>query len=263
MKRVGSDFSVIFSALAMRRTKRLSGFARHSRWPCFDLLVANRVVPILLCYSSPLMQGELMMRTLFTRATLAAIAGLSFWSQASLAVTITTFDDYNPNQEYAGWSAGNNISGLTAYTAIASGFGGAYKDLIPNPNALGGTQIQLDVTVNAGDLPNILAVLGDADGTEYAYRWFEVAAGNHLLVQPLAPVPGSGPQYDNFVSQAGGVAGLDLANIDFLHIQIDAHGSQTLYSVAYNDLSVIVPEPTTMGLAALGLIGLAAIRRRS
>jgi MYXO-CTERM domain-containing protein len=134
------------------------------------------------------------------------------------------------------------------------------------PNSVDGTgtnAIQFDVTVNAGDTPNVLAVLGDTDFTEYAYRWFTLSPGQHTLTLPLSPVPtlvtGVG---DSFVSNPGSTPGLNLADIDYVHIQVDAHGSTVPYDVDFNNLALTtVPEPAAlMGCAMVGL--LAARRRR-
>lgn len=193
----------------------------------------------------------------------ALAAGLALANRAVADTLVTTFDNYNPNAEYGAWSLGFNTSDPTAYTTVGVGFGGAYKDIIPNPDGTGETMVELTVTVNEGDAPNVLAVLGDTDGSEYAYRWFTLGPGTHVLTQPLSPVPGSVPGADSFISNPGGAAGLNVSAIDFLHIQVDAHGSSTPYNVSFDNLRLIgVPEPASLAVIGSGIVGVAAIGRR-
>jgi hypothetical protein len=209
-----------------------------------------------------------MVRIAFALLALAAIAG----SHAAVADTvISTFDNYNLGGVYAAW-ADTNVTTITSnptnYEIESIGFGGGYAGLDPFPtDGSGNTTIQFDVTVNAGDAPNILALLEDSDGTQNLWRWFTVGPGNHVLTAPLTPVPSSGfngVSWDSFIGNAGSTPGLNLGALQFLQLQLDAHGSNTPYNISYNDLRLTnpVPEPATLALFAGGALAMVAVRRR-
>ncbi|HQY88332.1 MAG TPA: PEP-CTERM sorting domain-containing protein [Tepidisphaeraceae bacterium] len=147
----------------------------------------------------------------------------------------------------------------------STGFGGAFHDLPAlSVNAMGETMVELDVTVHSGDNPNLVVVLGDPDFSEYGYRFDELAPGNHVVTFPLLPNPQSIDGLGaSFISGQGAIAGLNLGDLDFIHIQVDPHGSTQPYSVSYNNLRLTganVPEPTT--LSALAFAGMLIAQRR-
>jgi PEP-CTERM motif len=213
-----------------------------------------------------------MKETMYRMAiTLTAIAGLAGGRAAVADTVISTFDNYNLGGTYAAW-ADTNVTSITShptsYEIESVGFGGGYAGLDPFPtDASGETEIQFDVTINAGDTPNVLALLEDSDGTQYLYRWFTLSPGNHVLKAPLMPVPSSGfngESWDSFVGTAG-TGGLNLGALQFLQLQLDPHGSNTPYDISYNDLRLThpVPEPATLALFASGVLAIVSLRRRS
>lgn len=194
------------------------------------------------------------------RLSILMVAGILLVASWSVRadVIISTFDSATLDFNYASWSTGTIISGPSALTVQASGFGGG-GIFINSLDASGETMIALDVTVNADTAPVILAVLEDGDGTQYNYRWFSVPAGNQVLMFPLFPVPSSNPGVaDSFVGNAGSTAGLDLSDLDFYNIQID---DSDAYDVSFNNLAV-VPEPASLALMLGGAGVLTLLRRR-
>jgi hypothetical protein len=133
---------------------------------------------------------------------------------------------------------------------VSTGFGGAYCNL-PNVDATGADTVQFEATVNAG-VAGFIVAIGDTTGHEWNYAWYGNPAGTYTFTKPVAT--------PNFSTGAAGP--LDLANIDYIHIQIDpGMFANTQYDVSYNDLSlVVVPEPTS--LAACALAACVARRRR-
>jgi hypothetical protein len=201
---------------------------------------------------------------------IAVTAGLGIAGFVQAEAQISAFNNFNLGGTYAAWSDPNVTtitSGSDSLQVESLGFGGGFSATDGGPaNGSGTTTVQFDVTVNAGDTPNVLAVLEDGDGTQWAYRWYVLPAGNHVLTQPTSPVPGggfNGINYDSFESVAGGVAGFDFSSIPFFHIQIDAHGSSVPYNVAFNDLRLtgVIPEPGSI-VIALGAIGMLATTGR-
>lgn len=99
------------------------------------------------------------------------------------------------------------------------------------------------MTVNSGDSPHIVAVLEDGDTTQITYRWFSVAPGDHTLSFRLDTVTNASgaedptviDQANSWISQTGGVPGLDLSTLSFFHIQVDPHG-EVPYDVSFNNL---------------------------
>lgn len=182
----------------------------------------------------------------FTHMTAGLTLALA--SMAS-AVTVTSFDSFTPTSPYASWSTATFTSGPTALGVQSTGFGGAYCNL-PNVDGTGADTLQLSATVTAGVAGFIVAV-GDTTGHEWNYAWYGNPAGDYTFTKPIAT--------PNFSTGAAGP--LDLANIDYIHIQIDPGAfAAVAYDVSYNDLQVIVtPEPASLGVLTLGA---ALLRRR-
>lgn len=194
------------------------------------------------------------------RLLLALVAGLVLSASASADTLITNFDSYVPNSLYGAWGDGNVTtitSGPTSYDVESLDFGGAYKDIIPNPDGTGETTVELDASVIATSLGNLgfVIALGDTDLTEWNYRWLGVTAGNHILTLPI--------DTPTFISNNGGNSVLDLDALDYIHIQVDPGGANS-YSVSFNNLRLTgaVPEPASITLVVCGVAGLLVLRRR-
>lgn len=188
-----------------------------------------------------------------SRLAAALIASLAVTGAAQAATLITTFDSFTFNGHYGSWSnPATRTSGASSFTVAATGFGGGFKDIQPNVDATGETTVEFDVTVNTGPA-GVVLVLADDDGTQYNYGWFGREAGSYLLTMDvLTP---------SWVSADGNTAGLDLATLSFIHVQVDPGTNTGPYSVSFNNLQLI-PEPATLALAAVGG-GAMLLRRRA
>lgn len=180
---------------------------------------------------------------------LAAVITLATASFAS-AVTVTTFDNFTPTSAYGSWPGGTITSGATGLGVQATGFGGAYCN-IDNVNGSGADTIQFTATVTSGTV-GFVVCLGDTAGHEYNYAWYGNPAGTYTFTKLLSQ--------PNFTTNTPGA--LDLANLDYLHIQVDpGMFGGVPYNVSYDDLQVTVtPEPASLAMLTLG--GLVLRRRR-
>lgn len=201
---------------------------------------------------------------------IALLAGLGFSlalaSAASAAVTVTTFDNFTTGSRYGtfGSSAATTFtSGPTSFRvqSVNGGFGGFFKDLPAlSVNGSAENAIEFDVTVSSTTSGlAFLAVLGDTDFTEAAYRFYAPTAGTYVVTLPLSPIPNTVTGVgDSFYSSEGGTPGLFKEDIDFIHVQVDSGGA---YDLSFNNLRLVtIPEPTS--LAALGAAGTLLGRRR-
>ncbi len=181
---------------------------------------------------------------------MSAAMGVMMASVAG-AATVTSFDNFTPTSPYASWSTATITSGPTALGIQSTGFGGAYCNL-PNVDGTGADTIQLDATVTAG-VAGFIVALGDTTGHEWNYAWYGNPAGSYVFTKSITA----------FNFSTGGAGALDLANLDYIHIQVDpgAFGS-TPYNVSFNDLQVIstvTPEPASLAVLSLGAM---LLRRR-
>jgi hypothetical protein len=197
-----------------------------------------------------------MKRSWITWCAAFAVAGAMGQVQADLV--LSDFNNVGLDGEYNSWTSGTVTTGATALTVSATGFGGGF-DTFAATDASAYDTIELDVTVNADTSPTVLTILQDGDGTQYGYRWFGLALGNHVLTFSLTPVPDLIPSFgDSFEANPGASAGLDLTTINAFQLQID---DSDTYDVSFNNLAV-VPEPASALLLILGGLGIAAFRRR-
>jgi hypothetical protein len=190
---------------------------------------------------------------------LAAVSLLAFATAASADTTITTFDNFNLDGLFPGWSSGTVVSGPTSYSITATGYGSGYKDINPNINASGATKIELTVSlqgVGGGPISGPIVSLVDGDGTFYNFAWYGQTAGNNQVLTMDLNSP-------TFISSAGSVPGLDLSNLDFFHLQDDPGSYSGQYTISFENLQLLtpIPEPSTMTLLGLGAGGLWMRRR--
>ena len=197
-------------------------------------------------------------------SALALAGGLAVVSPALAATTITTFDNFVSDALYPSWALPSStiVSGPTAYTITATGYGSNYKYIgFPAIDGVGNTHLELTVTLSGpagadGMLGPIIELI-DGDGTDYNFAWYGQTLGSHVLTMPL-----NAPTWSN---AAGGTPGLDLSTLTHMHMQLDPGGFGTsgAYTISFENLSLItVPEPSSLALFGLGATGLAVMRRR-
>ncbi len=153
------------------------------------------------------------------------------------AVAITTFDNWLPDSVYASWPNGTLSMNETNFGVTATGFGGGYANIIPNVDGTGANTVRLEASVNAG-VAGFLVALGDTTGHEWNYAWYGNVPGggvngsnDYVFTKPIG----------SFNFSTGAAGQLDVANIDYIHIQVDPGFNPNLqYQVTYNDLSVII-----------------------
>jgi hypothetical protein len=181
--------------------------------------------------------------------------------QVHADAVITNFDNFTSDALYPSWAlpASTIVSGPTSYSVSATGYGSNYKYVgFPAITGAGSTDIQLTVALAGdaaadGQLGPIVDLIDD-DGTRYSYRWYGQTLGSHVLTMPVeAPTAVVAP---------GGSAGLNLNTLTHMHMQLDPSGYGGRYTVEWQDLSLIVPEPGSMLLVASGLGLLVCVRRR-
>ena len=172
-------------------------------------------------------------------ANLIALAsGLGIVSSVVADTTINTFDDFTSSALYASWISATIESGPTAYTITATNYGSNWKY---NPvDGSGETTVELTVTLsssapNEGKLGPIVT-LEDADGTSFNYAWYGQTNGSHVLTMPVNSA--------TWTNAAGSVAGLDLATLTHLHMQLDSSDYHDGYTIAWENLRLIgAPGP--------------------
>jgi hypothetical protein len=154
-------------------------------------------------------------------------AGFAGASSVMADTTITSFHDFNLDGLFA-WSDAYVVSTPTNYSITDTNYGSGYKAINPHIDATGETNVELTVTLDgdAGPTDPVsgpIVSLVDNDGTFYNWAWYGQTKGRHVLTAPL-----NAPSY---TSGNGSVAGLDLSNLAFFHLQDDPgayHGGYTI-----------------------------------
>jgi len=183
-------------------------------------------------------------------ASLIGAAGtLALAISASANLTINTFDNFTSDALYASWSSATIVSGPTAYSITATGYGSNYKYNPISQDGTGNTTVQLTVSLSAanpgaasGKLGPILTLV-DGDGTEYNYAWYGQLLGNHLVLT----MPITSPTW---IGSAGSTPGLNLATLTHMHMQLDPSSYSGQYTVAWEDAQLIGATPPTITITS-------------
>lgn len=166
----------------------------------------------------------------FNLSSLAA--SLLLASTAMADTTITDFHDFNLDGLFA-WSDAVVVSTSTNYSITDTNYGSGYKAINPHIDATGETNIELTVTLDGTGGPEDpisgpIVSLVDNDGTFFNWAWYGQTKGRHVLTAPL-----STPSY---TSGSGAVAGLDLSNLAFFHLQDDPGAYHGGYTITFENL---------------------------
>lgn len=221
-----------------------------------------------------------MKRRALTKQLLAVLAGLALAgsTQAQYINGDQYLDNVTPTGPYPGWGGSTVVTvgstGVEVVNPYANGYGGEYFSInspvvIANPSA---TSLQLTLTVN-----------GDASG----YNWF---SDGQLVINDSSGIYYYGEPYSGYQNvgdpanavwngntvtctvplqileqsaiQSGGVT------VYGFNLDLDPAGGINTgtgnFDVTYNSIEIIpaIPEPTTLALVGLGLLGLFGLRRR-
>jgi hypothetical protein len=176
------------------------------------------------------------------KTVVLAVAGsLAATLPTAAETTIATFDDFNLDTLFY-WSDATIVSSPTDYSITDVGYGSGYKNATPNIDATGETTIELTVTLSGPQAANgrlgPIVSLVDTDGTFVNFAWYGQTLGRHVLTKLLsAPTT---------VVNAGSVEGLDVANLDAFHLQLDpgSFGTSGAYTVVWENLRLTgAPRP--------------------
>jgi hypothetical protein len=174
--------------------------------------------------------------------------------------TLSDFSSFSLTGTYEVWNTATFTSGATDFRLQSAGdFGGGWKDLPAPVNASGAVSLDLTLDVNQANVASLMnIVLIDGDGTERVYRFSGLSVGaDQTLSRNISDF-----LQDN---APGTTPGLNLADLRTFHLQgtfSNGNPGQVM-DLTFDNLSLsAIPEPASLAMAAAGLIGMLAIRRR-
>jgi hypothetical protein len=179
------------------------------------------------------------------------LAGFGLAGAALADTSISTFDNFTPNAVYPSWSSGTIQATSSNYIVTATGYGSLWKQIGPL-NGTGNTNLVLDIDLSgstgADTNLGVIVDLKDGDDTQISYRFYGRSRGHHVLVANLftadVPATDNGVAITNnlfriVTNSAGSTAGLDLANLWHLNLEMDPYVyTFAPYTIAFNDLKL-------------------------
>ncbi len=189
----------------------------------------------------------------------ALIVAMGAVQKSSAQTVLSDFSNFALTGTYEQWNGATFTSGPADFRVQAPGdFGGGWHTLPGAIDASGATQLQVNLDVNPNNVASLFnIVLFDGDGTQRVYRFEGLMAGAD---QSLAV------DLDDFLqdNQPGGTPGLDVSSITEFHLQGSfGNGNPGLaMDLTFDNLALAVPEPASLLLAALAIIGLMIGTRR-
>ena len=166
------------------------------------------------------------------------LGSMTIVHRAAADATIANFSNFKSDELYTSWKSATVVSTETNYVVTATGYGANYKYIgYPAIDGTGCTNIELDVTLSGppaanGELGPIVTLI-DKEGTTYSYCWYGQTLGHHVLTMPI--------NSPTIIEKAGTVPGLDLANLQHLHLKLDpSHfGTSAAYTISWNKLRLV------------------------
>jgi hypothetical protein len=197
----------------------------------------------------------------FTSFTLALLTAMAGGSASWALVVIEDFNNYTTGGNVAAFADAATIitAGPNDWTVDVTngGFGFHFDDTGNPPSGIdisGNAILELDVTVNSGGVfgTTAIVVLEDINGVQDVYD-FGVLLGN-------LPAGFSGTLSTPLTLPVGFLT----TNLTFFHVQANSFDNTFPfpYSITFEELRVVVPEPSTMLLLASGGAMVFGFRRR-
>ena len=136
------------------------------------------------------------------------------------------------------WNAGVVTPGATELNVSSVGSGGGF-DVLPGSfvNASGTDTIALEVEVNSGDFPDVLALLEDGDGTQHVFTFGTLGAGVHELTFPVDGVGLTAGDDRATLGSPGSTPGLDLSDLFAFQVQV-VTGDTAAYDIDFRSLKL-------------------------
>jgi hypothetical protein len=177
----------------------------------------------------------------------AILAGFGAISSGKADTTIATFDENFYMDGLFAWADATVVADANGYSITDTGYGSGYKDINPNIDATGETTIEVRVTITAATGPSDpasgpIVSLVDGDGTFVNFAWFGQTIGTHTLTAAL-----NSPSWQ---TQAGTVPGLNLATLDFFHLQDDPGAHTGQYTIRWEIFRLTGKTEPTINITA-------------
>jgi hypothetical protein len=193
-------------------------------------------------------------------AVIAIAGGLANVNSAKAqTVTIDNFQAFVPNALYGSWPTplATITQNPTSWEVSSYNYGSLWK-YEGDINASGASAVQVTINIlNPTADPTFVAGpivdLVDNTGKWAQFYWYGQTAGNDVLTANFNALPS--PDYIT--------AGFNFADIQHIHLELDPGSFTGLYDLQYQNLALVVPEPATMTLVALGALTLLIARRRA
>lgn len=191
-----------------------------------------------------------------TGAACALMIGLGHHAKAD--TTVTTFDNFASQALYGSWATATINSTTSNYVITATGYGSNWKYL-GGINGAGNTNIELNVSlsgpIGASNQLGPIVSLVDNDGTYVNYAWYGQPLGNNLVLTGSLFAAIGSPGFAISTNTVGSVPGLDLSNLQHMHMALDpgGFGVSGAYTIAWNDLKL------TDGSSSVAATGVCAV----
>ncbi|WP_425399537.1 hypothetical protein [Aeoliella sp.] len=170
-------------------------------------------------------------------------------------IIVSDFNNRPLGGTFDSWSSATITPGADALRVEATGSGGGFG-VQQLPNASLTNTIELDVTIDSGTSTGVVALLEDADGTQYRYRFLDLAVGDHLLSFPLTPIDQTIGNNMSDIAVPGTVAGLDLTDITAFQIHVESAMDDS-YDISFNNFRLYQATAVTGDYNGDGVVNLA------